>query len=74
MAVKKSNTPRLNQLISQGAEVINDKKPKKKVVFIQLRIPGEMFEDIEREVKACGWMSRTGWILDAIQNKIKNGE
>ncbi len=74
MAVKKSNTPRVNQLISQGADVVNDKKFTKKTIYIQLGIPADMFVELEEGVRKCSWMSRTGWILDAIQYKIKNGE
>jgi hypothetical protein len=74
MAVRKSNMPRVNRLISQGADVINDKKSGRNHIFINLRIPTDVFDAIEEELKNCSWMSRTGWILDAIQNKIKQGE
>jgi hypothetical protein len=73
MSVRKSNTPRVNQLISQGADVINDKKSHKNSISINLKIPADMFAKIEKQVKSS-WMSRTGWILDAIEYKIKHGE
>lgn len=64
----------LEQMIGQGGHVAADNQQKKEGwINIQLRISTEMIEEIGAilKEKRVG-LSRNAWILEAIQEKIKN--
>jgi len=42
----------------------------KDFIFISLRIPGNLFEKLGDSLKKKARMKRTGWILEAIEEKI----
>jgi hypothetical protein len=60
----------IEQFILKGAKVKADSTPKKKVTFINLRVPASMLEKIDEELAKTVGISRTGWILQAIQDKL----
>ncbi len=63
MSVKKSPID-IDALISKGAPVKADKEEN---TYINLRIPTDMLKEIDYKVKGRRGLSRTGWILEAIQ-------
>ncbi len=78
MGVKKpleklKNSPEdIEKLINKGALVKEDtQKEKNKWMYINLRIPIEMVINIDEKVKDRIGMTRTGWILECINEKIK---
>ncbi len=81
MAVRKRlDTPRLEHadidaLIDKGAKVKEDNiAEKKKWTYISLRIPLSMIEDIDDSVEDKVGITRTGWILQALQEKLQREE
>lgn len=65
----------IDALISKGAHVIEDNKKEsntKKSTHINLRIPKDMLAQINDCMKRRVGISRIGWILEAIQEKINN--
>ncbi len=75
MMPQKKNEPKkvdVEELINRGARVKEDNiESEKKKQFINLRIPIEMLEAVDQAVEEKVWISRTGWILEAIQEKLK---
>lgn len=64
----------IDALISKGANVIEDNKKEsnqKKSTHINLRIPKDMLRKIDEVMKKRVGISRIGWILEAIQEKIE---
>lgn len=64
----------IDALISKGAHVIEDNKredSKKKSTHINLRIPKDMLKHIDEVMKKRVGISRIGWILEAIQEKLE---
>ena len=61
------------KLIEKGAPVLEDIKQEtqKKDFFVNLRIPRILLEMMDYQLKDRIGLSRTAWILEAIQEKIK---
>lgn len=57
-------------LIDSGAKVKEDIKEKKKWPIINLRISEEMLKDVDGSVGRRVGITRTGWILEAIHEKL----
>lgn len=65
----------VDALIEKGAKVKEDRvEESKKWMIINLRLPVEMCESVDRKVQDRAGMSRTGWILEAIQEKLKRSK
>ena len=65
----------VDALIEKGAKVKEDKvEENKKWTIINLRLPTNMLGDVDEEVKERIGMTRTGWILEAIQEKLKRSK
>jgi hypothetical protein len=64
---------RAEEIIKKGAKVIED-KPKKEWTIFNLRIPKNMIDKIEAVMERRVGISKTGWILEAIQEKLKRDE
>lgn len=61
------------EFIARGGHVIADIIPKEKNwMLFSLRIKCSMLEHIERLLEDRPGMTKTGWILEAVQEKIKN--
>lgn len=58
-------------LIDGGAKVKEDFKKRKKWQNINLRISEEMLRDVDEAVSQRVGITRTGWILEAIHEKLK---
>ena len=66
---------RIEEVISGGGEVLADKaKDKTEWVVSSLRIKKSMLEEIDKALQETVGISRTGWILQAIQEKLKRQE
>lgn len=61
-------------LIDSGAKVKEDLKQKKKWPIINLRISEEMLKEVDQAVSHRVGITRTGWILEAIHEKLRNKE
>lgn len=64
----------IEDLIDRGAPVkgeIQHQKEEKKWRIINLRISEEMISDVDEAVSERVGITRTGWILEAIDEKIK---
>lgn len=65
----------IEELIGKGALVKEDKlsqsAEEKKWTHINLRVPTNMLEDIDTLLEDRVGITRTGWILEAIQEKLK---
>ncbi len=70
---KKSESD-IEALIRKGAKVKSDSSEEVSPEWshIHLRIPTKMIEGIDIYVKDRPGMTRTGWILEALQEKIKH--
>lgn len=61
----------VSALINQGAKVKEDmKKEVKEWVVINVRISGSMLKDVDEAVSERVGITRTGWILEAIHEKL----
>lgn len=63
-------------MVKKSPEMLNsliavDKRAVKKSTFIRLRIPDEFLAEIDREVASHRGLSRTAWILEAIDESLK---
>ena len=57
----------IESFIQKGAQ--KESLPKD-FIFISLRIPGNLFEKLGVSLKKRSRVKRTGWILEAIEEKI----
>lgn len=71
MTIRKAD---LDSLISRGASVLEDKDDFdiNERVHVNLGIPKKMLAQIDEAVKKTVGISRTGWILQAIQQQLNN--
>lgn len=60
----------IEALIEAGAKVKEDTKPKKKWPIINLRITDYMLASVDQAVSNRVGITRTGWILEAIHEKL----
>lgn len=67
MVVKKRME--LKKVIDKGAEVKADTR--KDWTNFTLRIKGDMLQEIEDAMEGTVGISKTGWILQAIQDKLR---
>ncbi len=67
------NKKKASMVISQGGFVASDNKKSLKKFWkvICLRMPDNLFADVDNMVKERAGMTRVGWILEAIQEKVK---
>jgi hypothetical protein len=74
MAVRKiEKRVDVDALIDQGAKVKEDfKKQEKEWVMVNLRVPKDMLRAVDAAVDRRVGISRTGWILEAMHEKIQN--
>lgn len=71
MVIRKLEKPlQLDEFLEKGGSVIEEKKPREWVNF-DLRIRGDLLRSIELKLKSRVGLSRTAWILEAIQEKLK---
>lgn len=64
----------LDSVISKGSYVKEDlesKIKKNEWTFLSLRLPSSMLQEIDEALSSTVGISRTGWILQAIQEKLK---
>lgn len=62
------------KIIQQGAPIADQNiEPKKEWYNFTLRIKYEMVEEIEEALKKIAGLNKTGFILQAIQEKLRNG-
>lgn len=64
-------------LISRGghvAEDVNEKNKKKEWINFCLRVRTDMLEQIDEILDERVGISKTGWILEAIQEKLKRAK
>lgn len=68
-----TKTETIDEVISRGGHVLADLDAKKKKEWINfcLRIPVDMLDRIDQELEDRIGISKTGWILEAIQEKLK---
>lgn len=70
MALKRK--AEIEQVINKGGQVKADKE--KHWVNFTLRIREDLLVEIERQLEETIGISKTGWILQAIQEKLKKKE
>lgn len=63
----------IDKLIDKGARVKEDNKDDEEKMHynLNLRVPVDLFLDMEEVHQKRVGISRTGWILEAIQEKIR---
>lgn len=63
----------IDKLISKGSYVKEDLKQdiEKKSTHINFRIPTEMLKQVDEALKHRVGISRNGWLLEAIDEKLK---
>lgn len=64
----------LEKVIEKGGDVAADKTDKKAWKLFQLRLRNDIEENIDKLLHDRIGMSKTAWILEAIQEKIKRDE
>ena len=72
----KENNVSLETIISKGASVMQDNKDKetKDYVFLNLRVPLSLLSEVNAAVEKRVGISRSGWILEAMQEKLQEAE
>ena len=62
----------IDNVIFKGSHTINDikEKHKKEWVNVNLRISSEMVSNVDEALKSRVGITRTGWILEAIHEKL----
>lgn len=64
----------IEKLIAKGASVREDlKREEKKFTNLNLRMPTEMLKKVNDALQERIGISRNGWILEAIQEKLREG-
>lgn len=72
MAVKKLEKPSIDEIIERGGEVYSDKNlEKKEWINFTLRIRKDLLKKIDDALESRVGISKTGWILEAIQDKLR---
>lgn len=66
-------------MVKKSPEMLNrhievDKRAVKKSTFIRLRVPDEFLLEIDKVVASHRGLSRTAWILEAINEFLKSKE
>jgi hypothetical protein len=61
----------VESLIGKGAGVKSDKHSLKDWVMVNLRISKDMLEEVDEAVSGRVGITRTGWILEAIHERLK---
>lgn len=70
---KKFNNKLAEMLVSKGASVISDKKNPRQRIQISLQMPYRLLEKLD-DTNNESWMTRTGWILKAIEERLERLE
>lgn len=63
---------KIEDVINRGGQVKTDLEAKKKWKPIQLRIRMDLMEQVDAAVEKRVGFNRNAWILEAIQEKLKN--
>lgn len=74
MALKKLAKPSVDEIIDRGGGVSSDKVDKKAWTNFTLRIRKDFLNKIDCILEDRVGISKTGWILEAIQEKLKRTE
>lgn len=69
--VEKTANVNIDYLIDKGAKVKEDRIYERKITQICLRLPVKMLDAIDAAVTDRIGLRRTGWILQAIEEKLK---
>lgn len=70
--LEKKEPPTLEEMIDKGGEVAADKtEDKKGWTHFTLRIRKDLSADIDEVLEHRVGISKTGWILEAIQEKLR---
>lgn len=72
--VPKRNPIDIDALINKGAKVTQDQIETKKWIKFTLRITSEMVKEVDQNVTKRVGISRTGWILEAIHEKLERSK
>lgn len=74
--IVKTDEGKALEVIAKGGHVLADNEEKKKADWINfcLRIKTKTLERIEKVVEEREGISKTGWILEAIQKELKRAE
>lgn len=65
----------IEELIDRGARVKEDNKEvEKKWSYVNLRLPTQLLNSVDEALGDCVGISRNGWILQAIHEKLKRKE
>jgi len=62
----------VDSLIDKGAKVKEDSKELKEWLMINLRISSGMLKAVDSAVERRVGITRTGWILEAIHDKLES--
>lgn len=65
----------IEELLAKGASVKEDNKltEQKDWAYINLRVPSKMLKGVDVALQDRVGISRTGWILEAIHEKLNKG-
>lgn len=70
-----SNEPNIEELLSKGAPVREDmvevEKEESKWTHLNFRVPTQMLKKVDEALKDRVGISRNGWMLEAIDEKLK---
>jgi hypothetical protein len=69
----KKTEEEIDKLILKGAPVKEDEKAddEKRNSYLNFRIPTDLLKRVDEELKERIGISRNGWILEAIQEKLR---
>ena len=68
----KRSEAEIDKMVAKGALVREDvKETDKRSTHLNFRIPTEMLKKVDEALKERVGISRNGWILEAIQDKLK---
>lgn len=72
MALKQlKRIEKLEQIIEKGAQVKSDVQSDEGVTNFNLRMPKKMYRQIDEHLKTTVGISKTGWILQTLHEKLK---
>ncbi len=69
--IEKQDLKKHSDMISRGAKVIEDISKKKQWKTICLRITSQLIDEIDQQRNIRIGINRNAWILQAIQEKLK---
>ena len=69
--IEREDAVKREKFIEKGGDVPSQKKDKGEFTNVLTRIPNDVLNQVDNILTRKRWMTRTGWIMEAIEAKLK---